>query len=133
MTTETDDAGDRAERLNANLAKLEQLSQRLVAALARRKMRAPAGVRPTSRWRRSCNEATRSHRPRSSSPFSTRSTVTLSNAKALARLDWSIPGRCWTTHSTPYCAGVKARSAQARSKIDVEIWCALRKRKPGRW
>ena len=42
MTTETDDSGDRAERLNANLVKLEQLSQRLVAALARRKMHDPA-------------------------------------------------------------------------------------------
>ena len=37
MTTEENDAGERLVRLNENLAKVEELSQRLVAALARRK------------------------------------------------------------------------------------------------
>ena len=34
MTTEDDDAGARLDRLNANLAKVEELSQRLMAALS---------------------------------------------------------------------------------------------------
>ncbi|PLL11100.1 class I poly(R)-hydroxyalkanoic acid synthase [Tabrizicola sp. TH137] len=37
MTTEDNDAGERLVRLNENLAKVEALSQRLVAALSRRK------------------------------------------------------------------------------------------------
>lgn len=37
MTTEDNDAGDRLVRLNENLAKVEALSQRLVAAMAKRK------------------------------------------------------------------------------------------------
>ncbi len=37
MTTEDNDAGERIVRLNANLAKVEELSQRLVAAMAKRK------------------------------------------------------------------------------------------------
>ncbi len=37
MATEHDDAGVRLDRLNANLAKVEELSQRLMVALARRK------------------------------------------------------------------------------------------------
>ena len=42
MTTEDDDAGARLERLNANLAKVEELSQRLVVALSRRKQADPS-------------------------------------------------------------------------------------------
>jgi polyhydroxyalkanoate synthase len=37
MTTEDNDAGARLEKLNANLAKVEELSQRLVVALSKRK------------------------------------------------------------------------------------------------
>ncbi|MEY4872033.1 MAG: class poly(R)-hydroxyalkanoic acid synthase, partial [Pseudomonadota bacterium] len=37
MTTEDNDAGERLVRLNENLAKVEALSQRLVAALGRRR------------------------------------------------------------------------------------------------
>ncbi|MBA4350983.1 MAG: class I poly(R)-hydroxyalkanoic acid synthase, partial [Rhodobacter sp.] len=37
MTTEENDAGERLVRLNENLAKVEALSQRLVAAMAKRK------------------------------------------------------------------------------------------------
>ncbi len=37
MTTEEEDAGVKLERLNANLAKVEELSQRLVAAMAHKK------------------------------------------------------------------------------------------------
>ena len=37
MTTEDDDAGLRTDRLNANLAKVEELSQRLMVALSNRK------------------------------------------------------------------------------------------------
>ncbi|MEY4983760.1 MAG: hypothetical protein RIR62_2026 [Pseudomonadota bacterium] len=37
MTTNTNDAGERRERLNANLAKVEELSQRLATALAHKK------------------------------------------------------------------------------------------------
>lgn len=48
MTTNTNDVGDRAERLNANLAKLEQLSQRLVVALSQRKQHDPALNGPSS-------------------------------------------------------------------------------------
>lgn len=48
MTTDTNDAGGRAERLTANLAKLEALSQRLVTALAHRKMHDPALNGPSS-------------------------------------------------------------------------------------
>jgi polyhydroxyalkanoate synthase len=42
MTTDDDDAGARLDRLNANLAKVEELSQRLMAALAKRKQADPA-------------------------------------------------------------------------------------------
>lgn len=42
MTTDDDDAGARLDRLNANLAKVEELSQRLMVALARRKQADPA-------------------------------------------------------------------------------------------
>ena len=42
MTTNTNDAGERLERLNANLAKVEELSQRLVAAMAHKKQVDPA-------------------------------------------------------------------------------------------
>ncbi len=42
MTTEDDDAGARLDRLNANLAKVEELSQRLVVALSKRKQADPA-------------------------------------------------------------------------------------------
>ena len=37
MTTTENDAGARLERLNANLAKVEELSSRLIAALSRKK------------------------------------------------------------------------------------------------
>jgi polyhydroxyalkanoate synthase len=42
MTTEEDDAGARLDRLNTNLAKVEELSQRLMVALSRRKQADPA-------------------------------------------------------------------------------------------
>jgi polyhydroxyalkanoate synthase len=42
MTTETKDQAARLERLNANLAKVDELSKRLAAALARRKQADPA-------------------------------------------------------------------------------------------
>ena len=42
MTTEDDAAAERLDRLNANLAKVEELSQRLMVALARRKQADPA-------------------------------------------------------------------------------------------
>jgi polyhydroxyalkanoate synthase len=42
MTTDDDDAGARLDRLNANLAKVEELSQRLMVALAKRKQADPA-------------------------------------------------------------------------------------------
>lgn len=42
MTTNTNDAGERLERLNANLAKIEELSQRLMTALAAKKQVDPA-------------------------------------------------------------------------------------------
>jgi polyhydroxyalkanoate synthase len=42
MTTDDDDAGARLDRLNANLAKVEELSQRLMVALSRRKQADPA-------------------------------------------------------------------------------------------
>ena len=42
MTTDEDDAGARLDRLNANLAKVEELSQRLMVALSRRKISDPA-------------------------------------------------------------------------------------------
>ncbi len=42
MTTDDDDAGARLDRLNANLAKVEELSQRLMVALSRRKSADPA-------------------------------------------------------------------------------------------
>ena len=42
MTTDDKDAGDRMVRLNANLARVEELSQRMTAALSRRKKADPA-------------------------------------------------------------------------------------------
>jgi polyhydroxyalkanoate synthase len=48
MTTDTNDAVDRAERLNTNLAKLEDLTQRLMVALSRRKQHDPALNGPSS-------------------------------------------------------------------------------------
>ncbi|MCA3452879.1 MAG: class I poly(R)-hydroxyalkanoic acid synthase, partial [Rhodobacter sp.] len=42
MTTDDDEAGARLDRLNANLAKVEELSQRLMVALSRRKQADPA-------------------------------------------------------------------------------------------
>ncbi len=42
MTTDDSDAGARLARLNANLARIEELSQRMAAALARRKPADPA-------------------------------------------------------------------------------------------
>jgi polyhydroxyalkanoate synthase len=42
MTTATEEEGERLARLNANLAKVEELSQRLTAALSRRKTADPA-------------------------------------------------------------------------------------------
>ncbi|MBE2275146.1 MAG: class I poly(R)-hydroxyalkanoic acid synthase [Rhodobacteraceae bacterium] len=42
MTTAENDAAARQDRLNANLARIEELSQRLSAALARRRMHDPA-------------------------------------------------------------------------------------------
>ncbi|MFV0492863.1 MAG: class I poly(R)-hydroxyalkanoic acid synthase [Pseudorhodobacter sp.] len=42
MTTATEDEGEKLARLNANLAKVEELSQRLTAALSRRKNADPA-------------------------------------------------------------------------------------------
>jgi len=42
MTTTTKDAGERTARLNANLVKVEELSQRLTAALTQRKTADPA-------------------------------------------------------------------------------------------
>ncbi|HSF63699.1 MAG TPA: class I poly(R)-hydroxyalkanoic acid synthase [Paracoccaceae bacterium] len=48
MTTEDNDAGARLARLNANLAKVEELSQRLTAALARRKAADPSLAGPSS-------------------------------------------------------------------------------------
>lgn len=48
MTTEEYDAGKKLERMQANLAKVEQLSERLVAALARQKPKDPALDGPSS-------------------------------------------------------------------------------------
>src|SRR5690554_1887315 len=42
MTSESDMAGDNLDRMNANLARIEELSQRLVAALARREHGRPS-------------------------------------------------------------------------------------------
>jgi polyhydroxyalkanoate synthase subunit PhaC len=47
MTTEDDDAPARLDRLNANVAKIEELSQRLMAAVARRKPADPALAGPS--------------------------------------------------------------------------------------
>jgi polyhydroxyalkanoate synthase len=47
MTTEDDEARARLDRLNANLAKVEELSQRLVIALSRRKQADPALAGPS--------------------------------------------------------------------------------------
>ncbi len=47
MTTEDDDAPARLDRLNANVAKIEELSQRLMAAVARRKQADPALAGPS--------------------------------------------------------------------------------------
>ncbi|PZQ96761.1 MAG: class I poly(R)-hydroxyalkanoic acid synthase [Cereibacter sphaeroides] len=48
MTTEEDEAKARLDRLNANLAKVEELSQRLVVAFANRKQSDPALSGPNS-------------------------------------------------------------------------------------
>ncbi len=48
MTTTENEATERQDRLNANLARIEELSQRLSAALARRRMKDPALNGPSS-------------------------------------------------------------------------------------
>ena len=48
MATESDDPGARQERLNANLARVEELSKRLAAALTQRRMADPALAGPSS-------------------------------------------------------------------------------------
>jgi polyhydroxyalkanoate synthase subunit PhaC len=48
MTTNEEDAAAKLERLNANLAKVEELSQRLVSAISRRKPADPGLQGPSS-------------------------------------------------------------------------------------
>ena len=48
MATESDDPGARQDRLNANLARVEELSKRLAAALAQRRPADPALAGPSS-------------------------------------------------------------------------------------
>ena len=48
MATESDDTGLRQERLNANLARVEELSKRLATALTQRKQADPALHGPSS-------------------------------------------------------------------------------------